>query len=189
MDTVPTTEEWLRMDFLYDLERQWKEGVPSTWQREMFFLPQVTKEFLKDLIKQLRNQCYEILNDNRDSDFACICNQPKLYEINRRIRDYQYRLRGVPKGGGTEITPDTIRRAKESPIQDNAGIGKLRSSGTDRLVGKCPLHPEKTGSFTIYRKSNTWHCYSCGAGRDVIDFVMKTQNLKFYEAIKYILKL
>ncbi|MCA6437452.1 MAG: toprim domain-containing protein [Bacteroidetes bacterium] len=50
----------------------------------------------------------------------------------------------------------------------------------------CPFHEDKTPSFQIYSKTNTWHCFSgnCNAGSgDVIDFVMKKDSSNKYQAI------
>ena len=50
----------------------------------------------------------------------------------------------------------------------------------------CPFHEDKTPSFQIYSKTNTWHCFSgnCNAGSgDVIDFVMKKDISNKYQAI------
>lgn len=48
----------------------------------------------------------------------------------------------------------------------------------------CPFHKEKTGSLKVYPENNSWHCFGCGAGNDVIDFVMKMENITFPQAIK-----
>ena len=45
-------------------------------------------------------------------------------------------------------------------------------------VMPCPLHAEKTGSFTIYEKTNSFFCWGCGQGGDGIRFVEKFCNLK-----------
>ena len=50
----------------------------------------------------------------------------------------------------------------------------------------CPLHGEKTASFTIYPESNTFYCFGCGAGGDVIDFVRRYFNLDFVGALRRI---
>jgi hypothetical protein len=48
----------------------------------------------------------------------------------------------------------------------------------------CPLHNEKTPSFTIYTNTNSWHCFGCGVGGSVIDFVMAYFELDALEAAK-----
>jgi DNA primase len=36
----------------------------------------------------------------------------------------------------------------------------------------CPFHEEKTPSFTIYPKTNTFHCFGCGKNGDTIEFIL-----------------
>ena len=50
----------------------------------------------------------------------------------------------------------------------------------------CPFHTEKTASLKIYNNGKGWHCYGCGAGGSVIDFVMRFFNTGKAEAIKII---
>ena len=51
-------------------------------------------------------------------------------------------------------------------------------------VGLCPFHNEKTPSFTVYEDSNSYYCFGCGAGGDVIGFVRQIENLSYLEALK-----
>lgn len=53
----------------------------------------------------------------------------------------------------------------------------------------CPLHNEDTPSFVWYVDSNTFHCFGCGAGSDVIDLFMGLYKVDFKEAIKELGKL
>ena len=54
------------------------------------------------------------------------------------------------------------------------------------LVGLCPFHNEKTPSFTVYPDSQSYYCFGCGAGGEVIGFIRRAENLDFYEAVKYL---
>ena len=54
------------------------------------------------------------------------------------------------------------------------------------MVGLCPFHGEKTPSFNIYTESESFYCFGCGVGGDVISFIMKIENLDYVEAVKYL---
>ena len=49
---------------------------------------------------------------------------------------------------------------------------------------RCPFHNEKTASFTVYPKSNTYYCFGCAESGDIIKFVQRYFNVDFKEAIK-----
>lgn len=55
-----------------------------------------------------------------------------------------------------------------------------RGSGS---LGLCPFHNEKTPSFSVSSDKQFFHCFGCGAGGDVISFVMKIENLDFSDAV------
>lgn len=59
----------------------------------------------------------------------------------------------------------------------------LRRRGSN-LVGLCPFHGEKTPSFTVYPETDSFYCFGCGTGGDVIEFVRKIENLDYYESVK-----
>ena len=76
---------------------------------------------------------------------------------------------------------------------------KMRNSLTDiaasyinlkrrgrNMVGLCPFHGEKTPSFNIYTESDSFYCFGCGAGGDVISFIMRIENLDYVEAVKFL---
>lgn len=54
------------------------------------------------------------------------------------------------------------------------------------LVGLCPFHNEKTPSFTVYPESQSYYCFGCGAGGEVISFIRRAENLDFTEAVRYL---
>ncbi len=59
----------------------------------------------------------------------------------------------------------------------------LKPNGAD-FVGLCPFHGEKTPSFRVSPSWRTYHCFGCGAGGSVIDFVMAQERLSFPEALR-----
>ncbi len=52
------------------------------------------------------------------------------------------------------------------------------------LSGLCPFHSEKTPSFTVYPENQSFYCFGCGAGGDVVTFVRKIENLEYVEALR-----
>jgi len=61
---------------------------------------------------------------------------------------------------------------------------RLRPSGPNRFMGLCPFHNEKKPSFTVHVVHQFYKCFSCGVAGDVFKFVMETQGISFYEALK-----
>ena len=59
----------------------------------------------------------------------------------------------------------------------------LKNSGSS-YSGLCPFHSEKTGSFHVNQNKQIYKCFGCGEGGDVINFIMKIENLDFMAAVK-----
>ena len=80
-----------------------------------------------------------------------------------------------------EYVQEVVRR---SDITDVVGqYVQLKRKG--RLyAGLCPFHNEKTPSFYVYPETQSFYCFGCGAGGDVITFVRKIANLSYVEAVK-----
>ncbi len=54
------------------------------------------------------------------------------------------------------------------------------------FVCNCPFHSEKTPSCTIFPDNQSFYCFGCGAGGDVITWVRRIENLEFPDAVKYL---
>lgn len=54
------------------------------------------------------------------------------------------------------------------------------------LVGLCPFHSEKTPSFTVYPESQSFYCFGCGVGGEVINFIRRAENLDYVEAVRFL---
>lgn len=60
---------------------------------------------------------------------------------------------------------------------------KIQPSGQN-YKALCPFHVEKTPSFHISTAKQVYKCFGCGEGGDVINFVMKMENLDFMDAVR-----
>lgn len=64
-----------------------------------------------------------------------------------------------------------------------SGYINIKPSGSN-YKGLCPFHGEKTPSFYINTSKQIYKCFGCGEGGDVINFIMKIENLDFIDAVK-----
>ena len=60
---------------------------------------------------------------------------------------------------------------------------KLTKAGTEHK-GCCPVHSEKTPSFTVNDEKGFYHCFGCGAHGDAIRFLTDQRGLPFMDAVK-----
>jgi len=83
------------------------------------------------------------------------------------------------------ISEEDIIRVREATdlVQLVAETTPLRQKG--RLFwGLCPFHGEKTPSMKIDPTTQLWHCFGCGLGGGAFDWVMRTENLEFPDAVR-----
>ena len=70
------------------------------------------------------------------------------------------------------------------PVDEVLGSYLQLKRAGGRYVACCPFHNEKTPSFTVFPDTASYYCFGCGAGGDVITFVMNYENLDYPEAVK-----
>ncbi len=61
----------------------------------------------------------------------------------------------------------------------------LRRRGVN-YIGLCPFHNERTPSFSVSPTKGVCKCFSCGEGGNVVHFIMKHEQLTYYEALKWL---
>ena len=87
-----------------------------------------------------------------------------------------------------------IDKATIDRIQDAAQIVDvvsdfvtLKKRGVN-YVGLCPFHDDRTPSFSVSPSKNICKCFACGEGGTATHFIMKHEQLSYYEALKYLAK-
>jgi DNA primase len=85
----------------------------------------------------------------------------------------------------SKFTPDTIDRVRAAAdmVEIVSARTDLRRQGA-RYTGLCPFHEERSPSFSVHAEEKLYHCFGCGVGGDVFDFVAETENIDFPAAVE-----
>ncbi len=87
--------------------------------------------------------------------------------------------------GNIQLTPQFVQAVRDAvDIVDIAGEHTRLTKAGQRYKGLCPLHKEKTPSFSIEPVQGLYYCFGCGEGGDAIDLYMKTSGDDFPAAIE-----
>ena len=78
---------------------------------------------------------------------------------------------------------------ERSDIVDVVGsyVSLGKRSGAN-LFGLCPFHNERTPSFAVTPAGQFYHCFGCGKGGGVINFIMEVENLSYPDAVAFLAK-
>jgi DNA primase len=82
-----------------------------------------------------------------------------------------------------EYLDEIKTRLKVSTVVSKSVVLKKRGK---EYVGLSPFKNEKTPSFTVNDEKEFYHCFATSEHGNIFDFVMKTQNLRFGEAVKHL---
>ena len=67
-----------------------------------------------------------------------------------------------------------------------SGYVRLTKRTGANQFGLCPFHSEKTPSFSVNTERQIYHCFGCGKGGSVINFIMEIENLSFPDAVHFL---
>ena len=76
-------------------------------------------------------------------------------------------------------------RSRNDIVDIISGYVRLQKRGSN-YFGLCPFHNEKSPSFSVSPGKQMYYCFGCGAGGNVITFLMEYENYTFPEALKFL---
>ena len=113
---------------------------------------------------------------------------PKILEMDRHIVRLTRLLRDPLKAPASVLNARELETARQVPIASLLPPEHRLRTGHKTISTNCPLHPDRTPSFHIYRATNTFWCFGCSQGGDAITFAMTLNKLPFKEAVLWLLR-
>lgn len=191
-------DEYAIEDFIFDDE--------YTNKNDYWWLTEVFPEEIQTYKKALKKRAKDI--DRIIFDLRTIITQEKLHRagypqdwileynvgvlesiISRlvtRKHHLSWQLKIVVKQDSYTNARLKLEQAKKIPINKILKLSIFRRSGSNYKTN-CPLHDEKTPSFVVYVKQNSWHCFGqCSTGGDAIELVKRMQNCTFKQAVEFL---
>ncbi|OGZ10754.1 MAG: hypothetical protein A3C93_05560 [Candidatus Lloydbacteria bacterium RIFCSPHIGHO2_02_FULL_54_17] len=207
--TIQATEnaepDWEFLDYALSLEKQWKDSRARFTDKELVDIFPEAKNIIPLKIREWEQVRHKITNSIKTKllvikkqsakEHQWFWREVVKYLDGQRLVETQghlVRLRRQlalarndrPKNGA--ITDERIQRAIAVPLVDIAMRRIKLSKGGKTFFGLCPFHNERRPSFHIYHANNSFYCFGCQKGGNVITFVRELEGLSFREAIKYL---
>ncbi len=82
----------------------------------------------------------------------------------------------------TENDKEEIRKATDI-VEIIGQYAQLKKTGQN-YIGLCPFHSERSPSFTVNPEKQIYHCFGCGRGGDVSNFLIEYHSFSFPQSLK-----
>lgn len=196
-DKILLDREEQEYEFVSELEKEWRNSLPSLSESEWSELFPEAREVLPDKVKEWDAEKKRLLGIakralRRSTPGNAIEIRlalqvfvlPPINEAERHIARLRRQTVCHTDPIGGRITEVDIERARGVPIASLIS-SKVRRTGRTSTTN-CPLHEDRSPSFVIYHESNSCWCFGCQQGGDSIALIRKLHNLSFIEAVKYL---
>lgn len=205
MKTTDTTDE--QFEYFMGVEKEYKANLPYTSQIERMLLedsPEIMKDFpviIEELDKKrsrLESEIQRHLKRITKYDentrifvealikFFPVMDLVAIEQSISRLKGYIAKTHNKGRKK-TFVDANQIQQAREASIIELAEthLREVRKAGVN-MVALCPFHQEKKPSLTLFTKTNSWYCFGCHKGGDVIALVRELLNLSFCDAVNYL---
>lgn len=197
--------DWEFFEYASRLEDEWKESLPRYTDKELFEIFPEARHVIPLKMHEWRRRRRKMIEIIK-AKFRVIHTKSApenqwfwkevvkqfdgqdLIEANKHISRLRRQLAVAynKKPSGNRLTEEHIQRALSVPLLDIAMQHiRLRRSGRT-FKGLCPFHNERHSSFHVYPHNNSFYCFGCSKGGNVINFVRELQGLSFREAVQYL---
>jgi DNA primase len=89
-----------------------------------------------------------------------------------------------PRQPNKAVARRAERLKKAIPLERIVGQYTSLNGSGPLVVGLCPFHKERNPSFTVYANTDTYFCFGCRAGGDVVQFLMDKESITFGQALE-----
>ncbi len=189
-----------------ELENEWRKIQVHYSDKELLeifpeakeIIPQKIKEYKEErkMLAEIIKRKLIVIKDKTKDDFSYwfwekwikVNEGEELLKIDKNITRLK-RFSSVVKGRVLKgwLTEEQIQQALVVPIESLLNQPLKRSGKA--LVGLCTFHQEKRPSFFIYPETNSFYCYGCKKGGNVITFVRLFYGYSFSEAVRWLLNI
>jgi len=157
----------------------------------------VTKKLVLEALLELQRADFKVFITGEDIPLKVMSEVWDIYEavtsypikhkqdeINLLEKELKNIAFALDTAKGKSMPELDVEHAKQYPITSLCPT-EIKGSGRVKIA-MCPFHEETQPSLRIYTDTNTFHCFSCKRGGDVIAFVMELKGIKFKEAARYL---
>lgn len=149
--------------------KEWCLEFPEEYRRKL------RGEYLENLLQESKKAFFDACEEwaaRTDDKTVAYWSIKHLEMLEHNLRKVGMEIK-IHLGKAEGISPEKIVAARNYPL---ATLIQHRN-----YMARCPFHNDKSPSLDL--RKNFYHCYGCGANGDVIDFIQKTRDVSFKQAV------
>lgn len=159
---------------LHNIYPEAKKEIPAILKRQKKELKEI-----EELHKKIKDTCFQKIKNYKNLE---IVNELAIATYGK-IKEKE-KLEKLIKINERFLIGKTLKQLDKSEIKNIPITNYLEVNSAG--FARCPIHKEKTASLKYYPESNTFYCFGCHEGGDIIHFIQKRDGIDFISAVKYL---